>query len=77
MEENKVAFDPAKLRELLAKLRMLNSEFLVYIAALLVALIVVGISDVLTIGSWFQFYLVTTAIYILSRGIAKAHNVNE
>ena len=77
MEENKVAFDPAKLRELLAKLRMLNSEFLVYIAALLVALIVVGISDVLTIGSWFQFYLVTTAVYILSRGVAKAHNVKE
>ena len=78
MEENKGTVAPPTPSELLAKLRMrLNSEFLVYIAALLVALIVVAISDVLTIGSWFQFYLVTTAIYILSRGIAKAHNVNE
>jgi hypothetical protein len=77
MEENKVTLDLSKLRELLAKLRVLNSEFLVYIAALLVALIVVAISDVLTIAAWFQFYLITTAIYILSRGIAKAHNVSE
>ena len=61
----------------LSKLRMPNMEFVVYIAALLVALIVIAISDVLTIGSWFQFYLVTTAIYILSSGIAKAHNVTE
>ena len=61
----------------LTKLSMPNMEFVVYVVALVVALIVVGISDVLTIGSWFQFYLVTTAIYILSRGIAKAHNVNE
>ena len=61
----------------LTKLSMPNMEFVVYVVALVVALIVVGISDVLTIGSWFQFYLVTTAVYILSRGIAKAHNVNE
>jgi len=40
-------------------------------------MIVIAISDVLTIASWFQFYLITTAIYILSRGIAKAHNVKE
>jgi hypothetical protein len=61
----------------LSKLRVPNMEFVVYVVALLVALIVVAISDVLTIASWFQFYLVTTAIYILSRGIAKAHNVTE
>jgi len=61
----------------LSKLSMPNMEFVVYVVALVVALIVVGISDVLTIGSWFQFYLVTTAVYILSRGIAKAHNVKE
>ena len=61
----------------LTKLSMPNMEFVVYVVALVVALIVVGISDVMTIGSWFQFYLVTTAVYILSRGIAKAHNVKE
>jgi len=61
----------------LSKLRVPNMEFVVYVVALLIALIVVAISDVLTIASWFQFYLVTTAIYILSRGIAKAHNVTE
>jgi len=77
MEGKTAAVDLAALREQLAKLRSLNAEFLVFIAALLVALLVVAISDVLTIGSWFQFYLVTTAIYILSRGIAKAHNVTE
>lgn len=70
MEERKVTLD-------LSTLRVPNMEFVVYIVSLLVAIIVIAISDVLTIGSWFQFYLVTTAIYILSRGIAKAHNVNE
>ncbi len=70
MEENKVTLD-------LSKLRMPNMEFVVYLVALLVAIIVIAISDVLTIGSWFQFYLVTTAVYILSRGVAKAHNVSE
>jgi hypothetical protein len=61
----------------LSKLRMPNMEFVVYILALLVAVIIVGVSDTLTVVNWFQFYLVTTAIYILSRGIAKAHNVKE
>ncbi|HEY4976249.1 MAG TPA: hypothetical protein VII05_02705 [Gaiellaceae bacterium] len=77
MEEKKVTFDAAKLREQFEKLRAFNSEFLVYIGALVVAMIVIAISDVLTITSWFEFYLVSTAAYILSRGIAKAHNVNE
>ena len=70
MEENKVTLD-------LSKLRMPNMEFVVYIVALIVAMIVVAVSNTLTIASWFQFYLVTTAIYILSRGIAKAHNITE
>jgi len=70
IEENKVTLD-------LSKLSMPNMEFVVYIVALVVAMIVIAISDVLTIASWFQFYLITTAIYILSRGIAKAHNVKE
>ncbi len=61
----------------LTKLSMPNMEFVVYIVALVVAMIVIAISDVLTIASWFEFYLVSTAAYILSRGIAKAHNVNE
>ena len=77
MEEKKATVDLSTLRDLLAKLRMFNSEFLVYIVALVVAMIVIAISDVLTITSWFEFYLVSTAAYILSRGIAKAHNVNE
>jgi uncharacterized protein (DUF983 family) len=70
MEENKVTLD-------LSKLSMPNMEFVVYIVALIVAAIVITASDTLTIASWFQFYLITTAIYILSRGIAKAHNVTE
>ena len=61
----------------LTKLSMPNMEFVVYVVALIVAMIVIAISDVLTIASWFEFYLVTTAVYILSRGIAKAHNVKE
>lgn len=70
MEEKKVTLD-------LTKLSMPNMEFVVYVVALIVAMIVIAISDVLTITSWFEFYLVTTAVYILSRGIAKAHNVSE
>lgn len=61
----------------LAKLSMPNMEFVVYVVTLVVAMIVIAISDVLTITSWFEFYLVATAAYLLSRGIAKAHNVNE
>jgi positive regulator of sigma E activity len=61
----------------LSKLSMPNMEFVVYIVALVFAMIVIAISDALTIVAWFQFYLITTAVYILSRGIAKAHNVKE
>ena len=61
----------------LSKLRMPNMEFVVYVVALIVAIIIVAISDALTIVSWWKFFLVMTAVYILGRGIAKAHNVKE
>ena len=54
-----------------------NAELLVYVIALIVAMLVCWIADRLDVTSWFQFYLVTTAIYILSRGIAKASRVLE
>ncbi len=61
----------------LTKLSKPNMEFVVYVVALVVALIVVGIADRLDITSWFTFFVATTVAYILSRGIAKAHNVKE
>ena len=70
MEENKVTLD-------LSKLPKPNTEFVVYVVALLVAMIVVWISDLLNVTSWFEFFLFSTVAYILSRGIAKAHNVKE
>jgi hypothetical protein len=54
-----------------------NAEFALYLVALIVAWLVVWISDVLDTGSWFQFFLFTTIAYILSRGIAKASRVLE
>jgi hypothetical protein len=54
-----------------------NAEFLLYLVALIVALLVAWISDRLDVTSWYQFFLVTTSIYILSRGIAKASRVLE
>jgi hypothetical protein len=54
-----------------------NAEILVYLVALIVAMLVVWIADRLDVTSWFQFFLVTTAVYILSRGIAKASRVLE
>ncbi|MGH3079600.1 MAG: hypothetical protein ACRDNH_00495 [Gaiellaceae bacterium] len=45
--------------------------------ALIVAWIVVWSTDSLVANHWFQFFTVTTAIYILSRGIAKASRVLE
>ncbi len=70
MEENKVTLD-------LSKLPKPNTEFVVYVVALLVAMIVVWISDLLNVTSWFEFFLFSTVAYIISRGIAKAHNVKE
>jgi hypothetical protein len=54
-----------------------NAEFALYLVVLIVAWLVVWISDVLDASSWFQFFLFTTIAYILSRGIAKASRVLE
>jgi hypothetical protein len=54
-----------------------NAEFALYLVALIVAWIVVWATDSLSANAWFQFFLVTTSIYILSRGIAKASRVFE
>jgi positive regulator of sigma E activity len=70
MEEKKVTLD-------LSKLSKPNTEFVVYVVALLVAMIVVWRSNFLNVTSWFEFFLYSTVAYILSRGIAKAHNVKE
>jgi hypothetical protein len=54
-----------------------NAEFVLYVLANILASIVVGFSNTLTVVAWFQFFLVTTVVYILSRGIAKASRVFE
>lgn len=54
-----------------------NAEFALYLVALIVAWLVAWISDSLDASSWFQFFLLTTIAYILSRGIAKASRVLE
>ena len=54
-----------------------NAEFALYLVTLIVAWIVVWTTDSLVANHWFQFFTVTTAIYILSRGIAKASRVLE
>lgn len=54
-----------------------NAEFALYLVAQIVAWIVVWTTDSLRANAWFQFFLVTTSIYILSRGIAKASRVLE
>jgi positive regulator of sigma E activity len=70
MEGSKATLD-------LSKLPMPNMEFVVYLLALVVAMIVVGVADTLNVNSWFTFFLYTTVAYVLSRGVAKAHNVKE
>ena len=54
-----------------------NAEFAVYVLSLIVAWLVVWPIDSLNASSWFTFFTVTTAVYILSRGIAKASRVLE
>lgn len=54
-----------------------NAEFAVYLGALIVAMLVCWIADTLNASSWFTFFTVTTAVYILSRGVAKASRVLE
>ncbi len=54
-----------------------NPEFLFYLLALIVAMIVVWVADTLDVRDWFTFFTFTTVVYILSRGIAKASRVLE
>jgi len=61
----------------LSNLSMPNMEFIVYIAALVVMAIVAGISKTVNVGYWVEVFKWSTIAYLLSRGIAKAHNVKE
>ena len=54
-----------------------NAELLVWILALIVAMLVCWIDDELDSGSWLNFFLFTTAAYLISRGVAKASRVYE
>ena len=54
-----------------------NAEFAVYVTATIVAALVCWIADTLGAQSWFTFFTVATAVYILSRGVAKASRVLE
>jgi hypothetical protein len=54
-----------------------NAEFALYVVSLVIAWLVCWLTDSLTANNWFTFFTVITAIYILSRGIAKASRVLE
>jgi hypothetical protein len=54
-----------------------NAELGIWILALIVAWLVCWIADSLRANDWLTFFLVTTAAYLLSRGIAKASRVLE
>ena len=54
-----------------------NAEFLLYVVALIVALIVCWASDSVNAANWMEFFKWATAAYLLSRGIAKASRVLE
>lgn len=54
-----------------------NAELGIWVLALIVAWLVCWITDSLTANDWQTFFLVTTAAYLLSRGIAKASRVLE
>jgi hypothetical protein len=54
-----------------------NAELLVWLLALIVAMLVVWIADSLSTPTWFDFFKWTTIAYILSRGVAKASRVLE
>jgi hypothetical protein len=54
-----------------------NAELLVWLLALIVAMLVVWIADSLSSPTWFDFFKWTTIAYILSRGVAKASRVLE
>jgi hypothetical protein len=54
-----------------------NAEFLVYVLALIVFLIIALIDDHVDAGAWMTAATVVTSAYLLSRGIAKASRVLE
>jgi hypothetical protein len=54
-----------------------NAEFLLYVVALIVALIAAAVSNRIDPNDWFVFFEFTTVAYLLSRGIAKASRVLE
>jgi hypothetical protein len=54
-----------------------NAEFVVYVLALIVFLIVAWADDSVDAGAWMTAATVLTAAYLLSRGIAKASRVLE
>jgi hypothetical protein len=54
-----------------------NAEFALYLVSVIVAWLVCWLTDSLNANNWFTFFTVITAIYILSRGIAKASRVLE
>ena len=54
-----------------------NAELVVWILALVVAMLVTWIADTMGTSDWMQFFLFTTVAYLLSRGIAKASRVYE
>jgi hypothetical protein len=57
--------------------QMGNAEFAFLVVANLIALLVIWISDRIDIRDWWQFFVFTSVVYILSRGIAKASRVFE
>jgi hypothetical protein len=54
-----------------------NAELVVYVLALVVAMLVTWIADTLGSAFWLDFFKWATAAYLLSRGIAKASRVLE
>jgi len=54
-----------------------NAEFVVYLVALIVFLLVALIDDHVDAGAWMTAATVVTSAYLLSRGIAKASRVLE
>jgi uncharacterized protein (DUF983 family) len=54
-----------------------NAEFGVFLVALILAWLVCWFSDSLNASSWLNFFLWTTAAYLISRGVAKASRVLE
>jgi len=54
-----------------------NAEFGFLVLANLIALLAVLLSDNIRITDWWLFFVVTSAVYVLSRGVAKASRVFE